>query len=222
MKKLILVVMLALGCGMAARAQKVLHLERYAEANRELPAAEGARVVLFGDSITDSWASQRPEFFAANGFVGRGISGETTANMLLRFRADVIDIEASTVVILAGINDIAMNLGDNYNEDATFSNLVSMVELCRMNGIRPVLCSLLPSNYIRWRTEVTDALEKVISLNARVKAYCVRHGVTYVDYYSAFVGPDGRTIREGITNDTVHPNAAGYAIMEGLLQETLK
>ena len=137
-----------------AQAQKFARVNRYAAANAELPAPDGPRVVLFGDSITDGWPNQRPEFFAANGFIGRGIGGEETANMLLRFRADVLDIGASTMVFLGGINDIAQNLGDPYNEDVTFSNIVSMIDLCWQNGVRPVICSLLPSYHFRWREEV--------------------------------------------------------------------
>ena len=170
--------MLLLTLGFGAGAQKIVHLNRYAEANAALPAANGPRVVLYGDSITDGWARQRPEFFASTGFVGRGISGEETAQMLLRFRADVINIGASTMVLLGGINDIAQNMGDPYVEDVTYANILSMVDLCWQNGIRPVICGLLPSYNLRWRPEVTDTYEKVLSLNARLKAYCERHGVT--------------------------------------------
>ena len=204
-----------------AQAQKIARLHRYAEANAALPPADGPRVVLFGDSITDGWPDQRPEFFASTGFIGRGIGGEETANMLIRFRADVIDIGATVMVFLGGINDIAQNLGDPYNEDATYSNIVSMIDLCWQNGVRPVICSLLPSYHIRWREEVTDSFEKVCSLNARLKAYCDRHGVTFVDYCSVLAGPDGK-ILEAYSGDTVHPNAAGYERMEKLLLETLK
>ena len=206
---------------LGARAQKFVHLNRYAAANAELPAPDGPRVVLYGDSITDGWDDQRPEFFAANGFIGRGISGEETAQMLLRFRADVLDIGATTMVFLGGINDIAQNLGDPYNEEVTYANILSMADLCRQNGVRPVICSVLPSYNLRWRPEVTDTFEKVCSLNARLKAYCERTGITFVDYTSVLAGPDGK-IRDGLSTDTVHPNAAGYALMETLLLESLK
>lgn len=221
MKKIFLLLSLVLSPLVAAQAQKkVVHLDRYAEANAALPAPEGARVVLFGDSITDNWVKRHPEFFSETGFIGRGISGEVTAQMLLRFRADVLDIGASAVVILAGINDIAQNLGDPYDEDATFANIQDMVELARYNGIRPVLCSLLPSYYLRWRTEITDCFEKVQRLNARLAAYCLRHGITYIDYTTVLAGEDGK-VREGLTDDTVHPNVEGYALMEKLLLEKL-
>ena len=219
MKKIFLPALALLAFCVSAQAQKIVHLSRYAEANEALEAPAGPRVVLYGDSITDGWASQRPEFFAANGFIGRGISGEETAQMLLRFRADVIDIGASVMVFLGGINDIAQNMGDPYREDVTYANILSMIDLCWQNGIRPVICSLLPSYYIRWRTEVTDSFAKVCSLNARLKAYCERHGVTYVDYTSVLAGEDGK-ILEAYSGDTVHPNAAGYALMEKLLLES--
>lgn len=221
MKKIIIVCIMLFSLGMSAEAQKVLNLERYAQANKDLVYTTGARIVLFGDSITDNWARMRPGFFVEHGFVGRGISGEVTAQMLLRMRADVIDIQASTMVLLAGINDIAENLGDEYNEDATFSNIQSMVELCWMNGIRPVLCSLLPSYRFFWRPDAKDPLRKLESLNARMKEYCERHGITYVDYHAALVGPDGHRIRTEFAEDTVHPNVAGYEIMEDLLLKAL-
>lgn len=220
MKKL-LVLTTALLLALGAAAQNPAHVERYAAANAALEAPTGPRVVLFGDSITDGWPDQRPEFFASTGFIGRGISGEETSHMVLRFRQDVIDIQASTVVILAGINDIAVNMGGPYREDVTYANILTMIDLAWQNGIRPVICSVLPSYHLRWRTEVTDCYEKVCSLNARLKAYCERHGVTYIDYCTVLAGPDGK-VRDGLTNDTVHPNAAGYALMEKLLLETLK
>ena len=220
MKKL-LVLTTALLLALGAAAQNPAHVERYAAANAALEAPTGPRVVLFGDSITDGWPDQRPEFFASTGFIGRGISGEETSHMVLRFRQDVIDIQASTVVILAGINDIAVNMGGPYREDVTYANILTMIDLAWQNGIRPVICGVLPSYHLRWRTEVTDCYEKVCSLNARLKAYCERHGVTYIDYCTVLAGPDGK-VRDGLTNDTVHPNAAGYALMEKLLLETLK
>ena len=221
MKKILMLCLAVLAFCTGAQAQKIARLHRYAEANAALPPADGPRVVLFGDSITDGWPGQRPEFFAENGFIGRGIGGEETANMLIRFRADVLDIGATVMVFLGGINDIAQNLGDPYNEDATYSNIVSMIDLCWQNGVRPVICSLLPSYHFRWREEVTDSFEKVYSLNARLKAYCDRHGVTFVDYCSVLAGPDGK-ILEAYSGDTVHPNAAGYERMEKLLLDTLK
>ena len=127
--------MLLLTLGFGAGAQKIVHLNRYAEANAALPAASGPRVVLYGDSITDGWARQRPDFFASTGFVGRGISGEETAQMLLRFRADVINIGASTMVLLGGINDIAQNMGDPYVEDASFLFVFTACSACNSSAV---------------------------------------------------------------------------------------
>ena len=220
MKRFALILML-LSLGLGAGAQKIVHLNRYAAANAVLPPADGPRVVLYGDSITDGWASQRKDFFAATGFIGRGISGEETAQMLLRFRADVIDIGASTMVLLGGINDIAQNMGDPYVEDLTYANILSMIDLAWQNGVRPVICALLPSYKLGWRPEITDTFEKVQSLNARLKAYCERHGITFIDYGTVLAGPDGK-IRAEYSGDTVHPNAAGYALMERLLVDTLR
>ena len=220
MRKFLLFVILSCSC-LGASAQRWAHLNRYAADNAALEAPGGVRVVLMGDSITDGWPDQRPEFFRETGFIGRGIGGEESSQMLLRFRADVIDIQASHVAILAGINDIAYNLGDPYIEDLTYANIISMVELAWQHGIRPLVCSVLPSYHFRWRPEVTDVYEKVCSLNARLKAFCERHGVTYVDYFSALAGPDGK-IREGFSGDTVHPNAYGYAVMEKVLLDALR
>lgn len=221
MKKFVLLMMLMSASAGLSFGQKLVHLDRYAADNAALPSAKGERVVLLGDSITDGWASSRGDFFRETGFIGRGISGEVTAQMLLRFRADVLDIGATTVVILAGINDIARNLGDEYSEDATPGNLQSMVELARVHGVRPVLCSLLPSTRFFWRTEITDVFEKVVSLNARIKAYCAAEDILYVDYFTLLAGPDGPILPD-YAPDTVHPNAAGYARMECFLLECLK
>ena len=218
MRKLFLIMALLLP--LAAPAQKVIHYGRFAQANQALPEANGPRIVLFGDSITEGWPEQRPRFFTETGFLGRGIGGEETANFLLRFRSDVLDIGATTVVILGGINDIAENMGNPYNEEITFGHLKSMAELAQAHGVRVILCSVLPSTHICWN-EVTDVAGKVARLNARIRSYCYQTGITYLDYYSAMTGPDGCSVREGITTDTVHPNAEGYAIMEKLLLETL-
>ena len=221
MKRIVLVLAFILSLSTVASAQVWIHLNRYAADNAALEAPCGARVVLLGDSITDAWPDNRPEFFSTTGFIGRGISGEESTQMLIRFRQDVIDIQASHVVILAGINDIAINQGGPYQENLTFANIVSMVDLAWQNGIRPLVCSVLPSYHFRWRPEVTDVYEKVCSLNARLKAYCERHGVTYVDYFSALAGPEGK-MPESLSGDSVHPNAQGYAIMEKVLLDALK
>ena len=222
--KNVILSLLALLLAAQAFGQKLVHTDRYAQANQELLSQPvvSPRVVLMGDSITDFWPKRSPGLFEQHpNIIGRGISGEITAQMLLRFQPDVIDLHPETVVILAGINDIGQNMGEIYSEDNTFNNIKSMTELARAHGIRVVLCALLPSVRCRWRPEIEDVPEKVASLNARLRAYAQETGVSLVDYYSALAGEDGKTIREEYSPDTVHPNAAGYAVMEALLLSSL-
>ena len=135
-----------------------------------ISVAAQPRVVLMGDSITEIWPNNRPSFFDGTGIVGRGISGQVSAQMLLRFRKDVIDLHPDVVVINAGTNDVAENQGP-YNEDFTFGNIVSMTELAKANGISVVLTSVLPAAAFRWRPAITDAADKIAALNARIRAY---------------------------------------------------
>lgn len=203
-------------------AQDVVHLERYAERNAELPSNARGRVVIIGDSIVEGWSERaHPGFFHNTRFVARGISGEVTAQMLLRFRADVVALNPKTVVIMGGTNDIALNLGA-YNEDYTFGNIVSMVEIARANRIKVVLTSVLPAAAYRWRPEVTDAPAKIASLNARIRAYAEANHIPYIDYWSALVAEDGVSMKSDYTSDGVHPLLAGYMVMEELLLQAVK
>ena len=180
-----------------------------------LSASAQPKVVLMGDSITELWAKYHPGFFTDNGIVCAGISGQVSGQMLLRFRSDVIDRHPAVVVINGGTNDIAENQGP-YDEDATFGHIVAMVELAQANGIRPVLSSVLPAAGFRWRKSVTDAPDKIASLNARLQAYALENEIPYVNYYAAMVAL-GRVLNPDYTNDGVHPTPAGYDVMEPLL-----
>lgn len=204
-------------------AQSFVQLGRYRNDNEQLakPAKKSARTVFMGDSITDFWPKRYPEFFTDDSRIGRGISGEVTAQMLLRFRSDVIELGATRVVILAGTNDIALNQGD-YNEDFTFGNIVSMVELAKAHKIKPVICSVLPAKKYRWRPEVTDAPAKIASLNKRLKEYAVKNHITYIDYFTPLVAEDGESLRNEYSPDGVHPNHDGYAVMESVYLKALK
>ena len=198
-------------------------LKRFAEANAELAApAEGQpRVVLLGDSITEGWLDQRPDFFTSNGYVGRGISGQVSAQMLVRFRQDVIDLHPAVVVINAGTNDVAENQGP-YNEDFTVGNIVSMTELAQANGIAVVLTSVLPAASFRWRPAITDGADKIAALNKRIRAYAAKQGIPYVDYYASLVVDDpSRALNPAYSNDGVHPVPAGYAVMEPMVVKAI-
>ena len=198
-------------------------LQRFEAANAALadPVAGQPRVVLMGDSITEEWLRLRPDFFSSNGYVGRGISGQVSAQMLVRFRQDVIELHPAAVVINAGTNDVAENQGP-YSEDFAFGNIVSMTELARANGIAVVLTSVLPAAKFSWRPALTDAADKIAALNVRIKAYAVEQGIPYVDYYTPMVVSDpSRALNPAYSKDGVHPIPAGYAVMEPLVVEAI-
>lgn len=196
------------------------NLGRYAEANKQLPSptASRPRVVLIGNSITDSWPKADTAFFASKTYeyVGRGISGQVSGQMLLRLWSDVLALQPKAVAILAGINDIAENAGP-YNPEATFHNITSMAELAQANGVRVILCSVLPAYNFPWRPGREPA-PKVIALNQRLKAYAAQHHFTYVDYHTA-MADERQGLPAALATDGVHPTLAGYRIMGPLLQK---
>jgi lysophospholipase L1-like esterase len=201
-----------------AYAQDWANLKRYQDENTQLIPLESTqkRIVFMGNSITEGWIKSRPEFFDGKPYVNRGISGQTTPQMLLRFRQDVIDLKPSAVVILAGINDIAGNTGPSTIE-MIVDNLVSMAELATANNIKVVLCSVLPAKDFPWRPGLEPS-EKVVKLNALLQNYSKEQGLIYVDYFSEMVdGSNG--LREDLGYDGVHPNALGYSIMEPLVEK---
>lgn len=204
----------------SAQKHDFANWKRYAAANKELGTLKKGerRVVLMGNSITDGWASRRKEFFNNNNLIGRGISGQTSYQFLLRFREDVLNLQPSVVVINYGTNDIAENTGA-YDEDLTYGNVLSMVELAQYHNAKVILTSCLPAAGFGWRPSITDAMDKIRLLNARVKAYAEVNGIPYVDYFSALVAEDGSGMKPELGNDTpaVHPNNLGYEIMESML-----
>jgi lysophospholipase L1-like esterase len=197
-------------------------LGRYRAENAALaPVAAGERrVVFYGDSITDSWGRlpATGEFFPGKPYVNRGISGQTTPQMVVRFRQDVIDLRPAAVVILAGTNDIAGNTGP-MTLQMTEDNFRSMIDLAKTNGIQVIVASILPVADYPWKPGLAPA-PKIKTLNDWLKGYCVNHSVTYLDYYSSMVGQDGG-MKAGISFDGVHPNAQGYAIMGPLAQAVI-
>ena len=225
MKKVFILALSALFCAVTLSAQNQdlpdndwAQFNRYSKANSEVTVKPLA--VLMGDSITDGWLRQDPEFFKANNLAGRGISGQVTSHMLVRFRRDVIDLHPKYVVILAGINDIARNNGYISLEN-TFANIVSMCELAKANKIKPVLCTLVPSAYIRWRPALKDTKEQVAKLNAMIKEYAKAKHYKVVDYATVLADANGET-RSDLSGDSVHPNLAGYKIMEEALMKVIR
>jgi lysophospholipase L1-like esterase len=197
------------------------NLQRYRPANDSLrpPAPGERRVVFMGNSITDGWARYFPAMFPGKPYIGRGIGGQTTPQMLVRFRQDVIALKPAVVVLLAGINDIAGNTGPSSLEMIE-DNLTSMTELAKANGIRVVLSSVLPAYDFPWRRGLQPA-PKVVALNAWMKAYAARAGVVYLDYFTAMA--DGRQgLRSDLTYDGVHPTEAGYRVMAPLAEKAIQ
>ena len=177
------------------RPQDWAQFGRYSEANSAL--SEKPLAVLYGDSITDSWPKTHPDFFKENNLAGRGISGQTTSQILVRMQQDVVSLAPKYVVILCGINDIA-----------------------KANKIRPIICTLLPSYKFSWRPEIENPLPDVQAFNSMLKEYAREAGIKVIDYYEAFADADGK-MPAVYSGDTVHPNAEGYAVMEGLVLKAL-
>lgn len=178
-----------------------------------------AKVVFMGNSITDAWYRIHPEFFTDNGFTGRGISGQTTSQMLVRFQADVIDLHPKMVVIMAGTNDIAQNNG-TITHKHIMQNIQSMCELAQFNKIKPVLCTILPAYEFKWNKELTPAAD-IKLLNEMMREYAQKNKIPFVDYYAALVDDRGG-LPATIAADGVHPNLDGYAIMEPIVLKTIR
>ena len=201
-------------------AQDWPQLSYYQEANKLLKTSEKPiEAVFFGDSITEGWPQFNPSFFDTNNFVGRGIGGQTTPQLLLRIRQDVIGLRPKKVILLAGINDIAENTGP-ISLEAIMENIKGMTEMAKTNGIEMVLCAVLPANSFPWRPSI-DPTHKVIALNQMIKAYAQENNLIYVDYYTPMVN-DEKGLISTLGYDTVHPNKAGYDIMEGVLLKSLQ
>jgi len=205
---------------MQAKLNDWPQLARYRDANATLPpvAAGEKRVVFYGDSITDAWAKKPEQFFPGRPYVGRGISGQTTPQMLVRFQQDVVHLKPAVVVVLAGTNDIAGNTGPSTPEMIE-DNFMSMLAVARTNGIRMVVSSILPADHFSWRPEVQPA-EQIRAMNARLKAICEREHLVYLDYYSAMTNAKGGLDPE-LAADGVHPTAKGYALMAPLAEKAI-
>jgi lysophospholipase L1-like esterase len=196
------------------------NLGHFAEDNEKvgIPTANENRVVFMGNSITIGWLNKRPEFFKGKPYINRGISGQTTPQMLLRFRQDVIDLQPKVVVILAGTNDIAGNTGPS-TPKMILDNIKSMAELARANGIKVVISSILPAYDYPWRPGLNPN-KKIPALNSLLKEYSETNGYIYLDYFTA-MADDRKGLPKKYADDEVHPTAAGYAIMEPLVEAAI-
>ncbi|MDU1891766.1 MAG: SGNH/GDSL hydrolase family protein [Dysgonomonas sp.] len=217
MKKFVLMAAFLSFFGLFSNAQnfnEMINLNRYAKENSELgtPAKGEKRVVFIGNSITEGWVHQRPDFFKNNNYIGRGISGQTSPQLLSRFRQDVIDLKPVVVVINIGTNDIAENTG-SYNPDFTLGNIISMAQLAKANGIKVILSSVTPAVQYQWRKEIQNVPDKIEALNKNIKAYADKNKIPYIDYFSVLCD-DNRALKSNYGDDGVHPNAEAYAVME--------
>ena len=207
---------------MAQKNNDWARLGRYAKANKELPAPakKEKRVVFMGNSITEGWVKIRPDFFEENGYIGRGIGGQTSYQFVVRFRPDVINLKPKLVVINAGTNDVAENTGP-FDLQTTFGNIVSMVELAKANKIKVILTSVLPAAKFGWNKSIKDAPAKIEALNALIKEYAKKNKIPYVDYYTPMVTGADRALNPAYSKDGVHPTAAGYEVMEVLIKPAI-
>ena len=209
-------------CGQDVVAQDWANKVRYALANQELLANHGhtpANIVMMGNSITEYWEELHPQFFVDHGLVCRGISGQVSSQMLARFRQDVLNLKPRIVVINCGTNDIAENNGP-YDEDITMDNIMSMTELARSHGIQVILSSVLPTDGFGWNPGVKDIVQKINHLNQRIVDYCHEQRLPYINYHESMTS-NGSAMTARLTDDGVHPNSAGYDIMEVKLLDML-
>lgn len=193
------------------------NLRRYRNENAKVKPGEH-KVVFMGNSITDGWIKLSPDFFSTNSYLDRGIGGQTTPQMLIRFRQDVINLKPKVVLILAGINDIAGNTGPS-SLDMIEDNIASMAQLAKANKIKVILCSVLPAYSFPWRRGI-DPVQKVIDLNKWIKDYAGKNKFIYLDYYSSMVD-ERKGMNERLTKDGVHPNLEGYKVMEPLAKKAI-
>jgi len=204
-------------------AQNWMNTARYAKQNQKLMEDKiTPDVVFIGNSITEAWANNYPDFFANNNYEGRGISGQTTPQFLLRFRHDVINLHPKIVVINGGINDIAENTGP-YDHDVTFSHIQSMAELAMSNNIKVILTSVMPASGIPWRLDIKNTPDKIIALNNSIREYARQKNIPYLDYYASMVDEknEKKAMIADYTTDGVHVTEAGYKVMEKLVKQMI-
>ncbi|MBK7630836.1 MAG: SGNH/GDSL hydrolase family protein [Ignavibacteriales bacterium] len=196
-------------------------LNRYKQDNLRirLPDVDENRVVFMGNSITEGWKELNSYFFNSNGYINRGISGQTTPQMLVRFRPDVVNLKPKVVVILAGTNDIAGNTGPS-TLGMIEDNIESMVEIAQVNNIKVILCSVLPVFDYPWKPGLNPA-QKIINLNKWIKEYANKNNICYVDYFTP-MADEQNGFKKEYSEDGVHPNLAGYNLMQPLVEKAIQ
>ena len=227
LKPLLIALLLPLACSQKINSQdwnEFANTSRYDKANLELKLHTTAnnRVVFMGNSITEGWIQMRPEFFNNRDYINRGIGGQTTPQMLLRFREDVINLNPSVVIILAGTNDIAGNSG-YISLESIIDNIKSMSEIANANGIKVIISSILPAIDYPWKPGL-DPASKIITINKALKTFSEENNFIYLDYYAAMVDDKGglKVPEYTTANDLVHPNKKGYLVMEKLAEIAIK
>ncbi len=197
------------------------NLARYEDDNLKvgLPKKDERRVVFMGDSITEEWSNLYPEYFTEKGYINRGIGGQTTPQMLIRFKPDVVDLKPEIVVILAGTNDIAGNTGPS-NAKMIKDNIFSMAEIAKAYQMKVVLSSILPVYEYDWAREIKDPPSTIQAVNDALKQYASDQGLIYLDYFSSMVD-ERQGLNSDYTSDGVHPNESGYILMSSLAEEVL-
>lgn len=197
------------------------NLNRYKEENLNLglPANNENRIVFMGNSITEGWLQLDPDFFEDKPYINRGISGQTTPQMLVRFRQDVVNLKPGVVVILAGTNDIAGNTGPSTLEMIE-DNIASMTEIAKANNIKVILCSVLPAYDYPWKPGLNPA-NKIVELNKWIKDYSIKNEIAYADYFSA-MADENNGLRKEYSEDGVHPNLRGYKVMAPIIENVIQ
>ena len=221
MKKTILLIIFATMSIFGYSQKDWFRFNDYKADNERIIANEAyPDVVFMGNSITENWAEFHPEFFTEHNFLGRGIGGQTSAHMLVRFKTDVIDLHPKAVVIMAGTNDVAHN--DFWvAPDQVVNNVISMCELAQAHGIIPIISSITPSTSFRWRPEIKDAGQTIVEINRNLRAYAEANGFVYVDYHAA-LADENQGFPKTLSEDGCHPDPDTYFIMEGLVLEAIR
>ena len=220
MKKLAFITIL-MTMSLLGFSQDWFGFNRYKAANKEIiDSADYPKVVFMGNSITDYWAYYHPDFFKENNFCCRGISGQTSSQMLVRFSADVIALHPKAVIIMAGTNDVAHN--EYYVEpEQVVNNIIAMCQLAKANKITPVIASIPPCSEFVWRKEIQNAGETIVAINNELKAYAKKNKITYIDFHSEFANKNNGFPKK-LSEDGCHPNPDTYCTMEKMVMKALK